>query len=185
MTEVWRSFTSTFLLCWTILERRSQVQAGQADHHFLLTFSRVWRKRSSRFAARIVLCHFGKNRHLHRHRSCLTRNAHGLTAFFFHLRTALYPFFILRTGGYRASRNMAFSLAVLPNRAPLQVTSPTNPSRSAVWRLYHSRIYHHTFQPLQRNLWRCTHTRKSQVETRKHYMKSYSERENAFSLSTE
>ena len=31
-TEVWRSFTSNILLCWTFPERRSQVQEGQADH---------------------------------------------------------------------------------------------------------------------------------------------------------
>ena len=30
-TEVWRSFTSNILLCWTLLERRCQVQEGEAD----------------------------------------------------------------------------------------------------------------------------------------------------------
>ena len=48
------------------------------------------------------------------------KNSHGLTAFLFLLLTALHPFFILRMGVFTAIRNMAFGLAVLPNRAPLQ-----------------------------------------------------------------
>ena len=46
------------------------------------------------------------------------RNALGLTAFLLHLRTALRPYFSLGAGVFLASRNMAFSSAVLPNRAP-------------------------------------------------------------------
>ena len=46
------------------------------------TLFRVWLKRSSRFAARIVSV-ISNNSHLHRHGSCRTRNVHGLTAFLF------------------------------------------------------------------------------------------------------
>ena len=77
---------------------------------------------------------------------CLTKNSHttgtfhvshvhGLTAFLFHFLTALHLCSIFGTGEQTAIRNMAFSLAVLPNRAPFQVMSPTIPSRLAVRRL--------------------------------------------------
>ena len=56
------------------------------------------------------LCVFHRNSHRHRRISCLTRNAHGLTAIFF--------CFFLRTGVSPAISNMAFSFAVLPNTAP-------------------------------------------------------------------
>ena len=80
-------------------------------------------------------CVISHKSHLHRHGSCRTRYAHGMTAFLFHLRTTLHLCIILCTGVSPAIRNMAFSLAVLPNRAPLQVVSPTIPSRLAVRRL--------------------------------------------------
>ena len=65
---------------------------------------------------------------------CLSKNSHFMsTAFLLHL-TALHPCFIHRTGVFTAIRNMALSLAVLPNRAQLQVMSPTIPSRYAARR---------------------------------------------------
>ena len=39
---------------------------------------------------------------------------------------------------------------------------------------------HHTFHPVQGNLWRCTHTRESQVEIQKSLQGSYSERKRIF-----
>ena len=38
-----------------------------------------------------LFCVISQNSHLHRHGSCRTRNVHCLTAFPFHLRTALRP----------------------------------------------------------------------------------------------
>ena len=39
---------------------------------------------------------------------------------------------------------------------------------------------HHTFHPVQGNLWRCTHTRESEVEIKKRLQESYSDRERIF-----
>ena len=73
--------------------------------------------------------------HLHRHSSCLTRNAHGLTAFLFHLRTALRPYFIFQR---EYTVRPVTCRSVWPSfrtEQPLQVLSPTIPSRLAVRRL--------------------------------------------------
>ena len=40
-------------------------------------------------------CVISQNSHLHRLGSCLTRNVQGVTAFLFHLRTAIHPCFLL------------------------------------------------------------------------------------------
>ena len=56
-----------------------------------------------------LFCVISHTSHLDRLISCRTSNAHGLTAFFFHFRTALHLRFVL---------HMAFSFAVLPNSAP-------------------------------------------------------------------
>ena len=65
-----------------------------------------------------LFCVISHNSHLDRLISCRTRNVHGLTAFFFHFRTALHLRFVLLKGVSVTIRNMAFSLAVLPNSAP-------------------------------------------------------------------
>ena len=70
---------------------------------------------ASQLALFCVISHDG---HPHKLISCRTRNVHGFTAFFFHFRTALHLRFVLLKGVSVTIRNMAFSLAVLPNSAP-------------------------------------------------------------------
>ena len=70
---------------------------------------------ASQLALFCVISHDG---HPHKLISCRTRNVHGLTAFFFYFRTALHLRFVLLKGVSVTIRNMAFSLAVLPNSAP-------------------------------------------------------------------
>ena len=70
---------------------------------------------ASQLALFCVISHDG---HPHKLISCRTRNVHGFTAFFFHFRTALHFRFVLLKGVSVTIRNMAFSLAVLPNSAP-------------------------------------------------------------------
>ena len=94
-------------------EQYTAVRTRHTRKHF-----RVWFKRSSRFAARTVLCHFARVVTPHKLISCRTRNVHGFTAFLFHFRTALHLRFVLLKGVSVTIRNMAFSLAVLPNTAP-------------------------------------------------------------------
>ena len=93
------------------------------------TFSRVWLKRSSRFAPSIVLCHFAEKSspwaQFMSHAQCTWLGRIPLPP----------PHSTLRMGVFSAIRTIMDSLAVLPNKVSLQVMSPTIPSRSAVRRL--------------------------------------------------
>ena len=66
-------------------------------------------------------CVISQNSHPHRHISRRTHNVHGLTTFSFHPPHNTPSLLFLWAGVSPAIRNMASSLAVLPNRAPLQV----------------------------------------------------------------